>query len=585
MPLVSSFSSGSSGDKYQVGQLRQSLRKYLGENWVKCDGSIIDETDYPELCEKMDITCDLENGWSEKQIATTSNDAVIQSVYYYNGTWAAIGHNSSTSTSYYPYLYYTTDPNGTWTEVKFYVRGGRTYSIQCYNGIWLVTGKNANQPYIWYTTNLSGSWTGKQLSCISGEYPDVKNIEYANGIYVATGYCSTTAYIWYTTDPTSGWNYLVLPNVTNSSGTTYGSSYVQKIKYYNGLWTIIGYTNNGRGFVYYTNDPTGTWNVKLISENASMAFDMSYHDGLYVAVGCDQVNASGYAYMYYTNDLTGTWTCKQMSTTTGTSIPFIKYYNGKWFKPTIGSYGLDYTEDPTGEWTTYSMASFTTQLSFKAIFCDKQCMIVSDNGANPYMYYHNNAYYQLPEANNTFIKVMENEYKLPTGYTRLEYIENNSDAYIDSGLVVNKTDTYEYMIDALFTNDTFAGANGYMQFKSGIASNTRSKIRVTYDGSSNVENIYVNNTLNSSTDWTDSYNGTNVKIGILKMGNADNTWYDNNAQTGKVYVQSIKKDGKLIRNYIPVMNDSGVVGLLDLVEKKFYGSATYTAFIAGTKLS
>jgi len=576
MPLVSSFSSGSSGDKYQVGQLRQSLRKYLGENWVKCDGSIIDETDYPELCKKMYITSDLENNWVAKKVYNSASDIPnIQSIYCYNGTWAMIGHPTSEATSKYPYVYYTNDITGTWNEVKFNFGGARLYNIRCYNGLWLITGNST----IYYTTDLSSSWNKISLNGY------LCNIEYGDGLYV-TAYSDTTNltnHVYYTNDPTGTWTLITLPNVN------YSISKIQKVMYVNDIWYIFAISSNRNIVLWYTDDPTGTWTGKLVTtDNASYLYDICYHNNMWVACGDTTNSIDGYSVIWYTNDPTRTWNKIQSNNTDDPAIKSIMYHGGRW----IGLTGKDYypyiyyTNHPAETWTLTQIAKDVTQ-SGTCMYIYNNDIVIGSNSTSygPYVIYHNSSYYQLPEANNTFIKVMENEYTLPTGYTRLEYIENNSDAYIDSGLVVNKTDTYEYMIDALFTNDTFAGANGYMQFKSGIASNTRSKIRVTYDGSSNVENIYVNNTLNSSTDWTDSYNGTNVKIGILKMGNADNTWYDNNAQTGKVYAQSIKKDGKLVRNYIPVMNDSGVVGLWDLVEKRFYGSATSTAFIAGTKLS
>lgn len=166
-------------------------------------------------------------------------------------------------------------------------------------------------------------------------------------------------------------------------------------------------------------------------------------------------------------------------------------------------------------------------------------------------------------------------------YSQIDFIESTGTQYIDTGLIINKSDSYEYIIDANFSNATWGGANGYLQFNSQISQNKRTTFRVVYNGSNHVEDIYVNGTLNSSQDWTDQYNGTNVKIGIFRLGNANNEWWtggDN--QKGKVYSVKIYKNGTLVRDYISVYRKSDKeIGLYDKVEGKFYENAGSGEFI------
>ena len=166
-------------------------------------------------------------------------------------------------------------------------------------------------------------------------------------------------------------------------------------------------------------------------------------------------------------------------------------------------------------------------------------------------------------------------------YTELEYIESTGTQYVDTGLVVNKTDSYEYILDALLTNGTFGGANGYLQFEGSISGGKRVNIRVSYDGSTHVTTVYVDGVVSSTTDWTSSYSGENVKIGILRMGNAGNVWYTSAPQIGKVYSCQIKKNGSLVRDYVPDQRLDGTVGLLDKVSNVFYPDAAGGNFIAG----
>lgn len=169
---------------------------------------------------------------------------------------------------------------------------------------------------------------------------------------------------------------------------------------------------------------------------------------------------------------------------------------------------------------------------------------------------------------------------LPSGYKRLEYIQSSGTQYIDSGLIMNKSDSYEYMLTGYFSNNAYGGANGYMQFLSGIAISAKSTIKVVYDGKTYDERVYVNGTLNSSNNWS-NYNGVNVKIGIFKMGDINNGWFYGEAQIGKLYSLRIKNVDTTVRDFIPCINPSGVVGLYDLVEKQFYGNAGTGTFTAG----
>ena len=56
--------------------------------------------------------------------------------------------------------------------------------------------------------------------------------------------------------------------------------------------------------------------------------------------------------------------------------------------------------------------------------------------------------------------------QLPTEYQEVEYIQSSGTQYIDTGFVVNKSDSYVLEIDGLFPSQAqvYQGCNGYMQF-------------------------------------------------------------------------------------------------------------------------
>lgn len=169
---------------------------------------------------------------------------------------------------------------------------------------------------------------------------------------------------------------------------------------------------------------------------------------------------------------------------------------------------------------------------------------------------------------------------LPSGYTQLEYIQSSGTQYIDTRLLCNKSDYYELEMEIQLTNNSaYAGANGYMQFQASITGGAKCRLKVVYQD--NIEKIYVEDALKLTKDWTSDYNGENVRIGLLKLGDAGDSWYNtSNIQSGKIYSVNIKKDGIYVRKYIPSENSSGILGLFDTVNSVFYknsGSGTFTA--------
>lgn len=169
---------------------------------------------------------------------------------------------------------------------------------------------------------------------------------------------------------------------------------------------------------------------------------------------------------------------------------------------------------------------------------------------------------------------------LPSGYTQLEYIQSSGTQYIDTRLLCNKSDYYELEMEVQLTNNSaHAGANGYMQFQASITGGAKCRLKVVYQD--NIEKIYVDDALKLTKDWTSDYNGENVRIGLLKLGDAGDSWYNtSNIQSGKIYFVNIKKDGIYVRKYIPAKNSSGILGLFDTVNSVFYknsGSGTFTA--------
>lgn len=172
---------------------------------------------------------------------------------------------------------------------------------------------------------------------------------------------------------------------------------------------------------------------------------------------------------------------------------------------------------------------------------------------------------------------------LPDNYREVEYIAGVGEQYIDTGLTVEKSDSWRYVLVAdLISSDNYAGANGYMQYQAKIGNGIKSTIDIVYKNIT--ETISVDGVQISSQSWS-SYNGTNVKLGILKLGDNGNSWYNGDAQSGKIYSCQIYKDSTLVRDFVPCYNPSNVAGLYDLVNDTFYPSASSTPFAGGAYIT
>ena len=177
---------------------------------------------------------------------------------------------------------------------------------------------------------------------------------------------------------------------------------------------------------------------------------------------------------------------------------------------------------------------------------------------------------------------------LPSGYTRVDYIQGTGSQYIDTGFLVNKSDNYVLEIDGLFPSQaqTYQGCNGYMQFfvsskygisnESSISVGNRDTVRIAY--ANQTATLTVNGSQAESKSWA-SYSGANVKLGILRMGDANNGWFSGGAASGTIYGYKVWKNNILASECVPcVRNSDSVAGMYDVIREQFVTNAGSGAF-------
>ena len=181
--------------------------------------------------------------------------------------------------------------------------------------------------------------------------------------------------------------------------------------------------------------------------------------------------------------------------------------------------------------------------------------------------------------------------QLPTEYQEVEYIESSGTQYIDTGFVVNKSDNYVLEIDGLFPSQAqaYQGCNGYMQFfvgskygisnESSISVGNRDTVRIAY--ANQTATLTVNGSQAESKSWA-SYSGADVKLGILRMGDTNNGWFNGGAASGTIYGYKVWKDEVLVSDCIPcVRNSDNVAGVYDVIREQFITNAGSGVFAVG----
>lgn len=192
---------------------------------------------------------------------------------------------------------------------------------------------------------------------------------------------------------------------------------------------------------------------------------------------------------------------------------------------------------------------------------------------------------------------------LPTSYEMLEYIENTSTAYIDCGLKPKHTFDYEikyevnpYTVSPILSckmNNNSEGNKEFYLFHSDPSAifNVGSK-QINLDiktsmpiyikfGNYFIENL-VEEEKSTEVIFDEKMNGAIITnlflLALLDTSGQEEPFISK----GKIWLLNINDNGKPIRKFIPVKRKSdGMIGMYDLVGRKFYTSPNGVAFTGG----
>ena len=197
--------------------------------------------------------------------------------------------------------------------------------------------------------------------------------------------------------------------------------------------------------------------------------------------------------------------------------------------------------------------------------------------------------------------------RLPSGYTEVEYIENTTMAYLDIGFKPNQ-DT-RIVIDTQIVTSTNYGKilssgqwdkiNGMqLQYEVGVngtllidwGTSTRhyntningDYNRHIYDWNKN--NFYLDETLVASTTYGNFQSSCNLLVFMASSSSCSPTMSSHESALAKLYSLKIYDNDVLSVDLVPCISPNNVVGVYDIVNDVFYGSASNNPFIAGNPI-
>jgi hypothetical protein len=199
---------------------------------------------------------------------------------------------------------------------------------------------------------------------------------------------------------------------------------------------------------------------------------------------------------------------------------------------------------------------------------------------------------------------------LPDGYTELDYIESAASQYIKTGVLVNPNYTVmaEFMVTKATTVwDTIFGtrSGNNARFTARYANTTSGQLGIQRSRAVGSSMESYNDSVLAKNKVTDGFHTIRLaknkyySDGVLRktFNSATSTasynyelylFANNNAGTvgdaGYLrmrYVTIQDENNDWVRVFIPCLNPSGVAGMYDFVNDKFYGSASSKAFVDG----
>ena len=290
-----------------IGDIRNTILTDVSPDWVLCDGSALDEEEYPKLADVIS-TNNVNGKWKEKFI---DNDASLDDIIQIeDGTYLIAGATyDNDEGDAQPAIFTTNDIRGEWSKVLLDANLGDAECV-IHDSAFVVGGRSYNEsegyyfPCIWTANNVEDEWERIDIDQNEGSLYD---IIYDNNMLIAIGYTNIEEYddsvptIWYTNNVHDEWTKILL---YNESG-----SWISNIIRDEEKLIIIGshYDDNyGDIFpgIWVANNVYDEWERIDIDQDVGIVYDIIRDNNILIAVGsCNSMPA-----IWYANSVYDTWT-------------------------------------------------------------------------------------------------------------------------------------------------------------------------------------------------------------------------------------------------------------------------------------
>lgn len=287
-----------------VGDIMLTTKSTLGEDWVLCNGQMVDAVEYPALAAMMPVKT-VSDPWVEA--ATAPDCSSLET----DGTIFAKVDTTGT-------IYYTTNPMGAWsTHVASEISAIGTFTtndnvhIRYLNNQWVIwgymsmsSGTNLYKYVIFYSNQITGPYTRSTFSLASRS--TLYDLMYGGGYYIAS--VSTTDTMRYATSLSGTWQ----SSNALTKGCTDGI-------YVDGMYIFRG--GSGSTSIYYAEDPVGPY-ASVSTGLTNDITSIQYENGLFVVTSRRQLS--------YSTSVNGSWTNVSFDSSIVDYVRAVKYGDDRW---------------------------------------------------------------------------------------------------------------------------------------------------------------------------------------------------------------------------------------------------------------
>ena len=185
--------------------------------------------------------------------------------------------------------------------------------------------------------------------------------------------------------------------------------------------------------------------------------------------------------------------------------------------------------------------------------------------------------------------------KLISSYERIEYIESNGSSYIDTGIYGSDSLDIEISLSSIGNTVFFliSRESNLKRTYGVVFEQVKSNLRFDYYNNINFLGVFVNKRVTIRKSGLVIYVNNVARLGLSKnkfttpstllmFGILQNGAVNSSPAGNKIYFLKMMENGMLVRDFIPVKRKSdGVIGMYDLVGRKFYTSPNGVAFTGG----